>query len=152
TNFMHVNRSTLLASLREKYGKETAAFQNSLDTPATRDDQIVTMFWLIDERGQRATAPRSAGLLSLCGPSAPQGAAPNDELFHGTGGYNSSQLSDPWLRSSCIGTIITIQPHQDPQIIELMMATVVDTPLYVRSAGATAVWWKAAAERARQLE
>jgi hypothetical protein len=40
TNFMHVNRATLLASLREKYGKETIAFANGIDYPAKNDREI----------------------------------------------------------------------------------------------------------------
>jgi hypothetical protein len=153
TNYMHVNRGTLLASLREKYGKETAAFQNSLDAPATNDTQIQTMFWLMDESGRRVPAPRAAGSLSLCGFTAPRGAAPDEPLFHGEPS-GDSQLSDPWVRSSCVGTIVNIQAWQgrDPQIIELMYVTVVDFPLYLRSASATAAWWKAAAEKARQQD
>ena len=152
TNAMHVNRATLLASLREKYGKETLALQNG-GAPAANDGQIYTLYWLIDERGQRAAPPRPLTSLQSCEISFPRGASPDMELFHGERTIDG-QLQDPWARSSCIGTIVNIQAWEgrDPQIIELMYATVVDIPLYLRSGAATGAWWKAAAERARQQE
>ena len=62
-----VNRTTMLASLREKYGKETVAFASPNDmTPTTDDRQIQTMYWLFDEQGRPAPAPRALRDLTEC--------------------------------------------------------------------------------------
>lgn len=52
----HANRTTVLAALREKYGKETVAFASPNDpTPTTDDRQILSMLLVV----RRARAPRA---------------------------------------------------------------------------------------------
>ena len=153
-NRIHVNRATLLASLREKYGKESIAFSLNIDYPAKNDKEIQLMYWLIDERGAHVAAPRSAKTLSDCGFYAPQqGVKPDPQLFRGEASTDAV-FQDKWNSTSCIGTIVNIQADQgrDPDIIESMYATVVDVPLYLRSTSATAAAWKAAADKARQQD
>jgi hypothetical protein len=152
TNMLHVNRATLLASLREKYGKESIAFvgNGNLDSPTTNDNQIGLLYWLIDEHGKHVAAPPNPRVaMANCSWKAPQGAPMDNELFHGERTLDPV-FQDAWAASSCIGTIVNIQPFNDPQIIELMYATVQDVPLYLRSAAATGTWWKAAANKSRQ--
>jgi hypothetical protein len=51
-----IPKKTLLASLREKYGKETRALQ--LQGRATTDDaQVTSLLWLMDEQGRPAPPP-----------------------------------------------------------------------------------------------
>ena len=150
-NRMHVNRATLLASLREKYGKESIAFSGAIDSPAKNDKDDQLMYWLIDERGAHLAAPRSAQTLASCGWYPPQnGVKPDPQLFRGEPSTDAV-FQDKWNSTSCVGTIINISADgRDPDIIEGMFATVVDIPLYLRSTAATAKAWKAAADKAHQ--
>lgn len=63
-----IPKKTLLASVREKYGKESRATYGS---PTTTDEsQIVSLLWLMDEQGRPATLPPRVGVtdpLSSCG-------------------------------------------------------------------------------------
>jgi hypothetical protein len=48
----NVNRSVLLAALRQKYGKESLAIDNDTRRAATSDKGIVEMYWVMDEQGR----------------------------------------------------------------------------------------------------
>jgi hypothetical protein len=48
----NVNRSVLLAALRQKYGKESLAIDNDTRRAATNDKGIVDMYWAMDEQGR----------------------------------------------------------------------------------------------------
>ena len=148
TNFMHINRTTLLSSLREKYGKESVALAPGW-VPARNDTDIVGMFWLIDERGQRVAAPKDLSLLAGCQLTTPQPMTWDDQALS-TGKHSSF---DAWVSSSCVGTSAVITYNdRDPQIVELMLVGSVDVPLYLRTATATAASWKAAQDKARQQD
>jgi hypothetical protein len=151
TNFMHVNRNTLIAALREKYGKETVAFEAAIgDAEVTTDaTKITDMVWLIDERGTPVAPPRSMRTLAIVGQAlGPQPVNSDEQLFHGEPTINPF-LQDPWVQSSGVATVVKFT-RGDAQIIEAMLATTFDVPLYLRSASATAAWWRAAADKARQ--
>ena len=51
-----IPKTTLLASLREKYGKETLTNVNQ-NKPPTDDSQIQNLLWLFDEQGRPAPLP-----------------------------------------------------------------------------------------------
>ena len=61
-----IPKTTLLASLREKYGKETLANYNQ-NKPATDDSQIQNLLWLFDEQGRPAPLPPKSTLNSCMG-------------------------------------------------------------------------------------
>jgi hypothetical protein len=51
----NVNRSVILAALRQKYGKETVAISRDAGKPTTDDEEIVAMYWDMDEQGHVAS-------------------------------------------------------------------------------------------------
>jgi hypothetical protein len=53
-----IPKTTLLASLREKYGKETRAMIGS--KPTTDESHITNLLWLMDEQGRQATPSPSS--------------------------------------------------------------------------------------------
>lgn len=55
-----IPKTTLLASLREKYGKETLT-NVPQGKPATDDSKIQNLLWLFDEQGRPAPLPSSSG-------------------------------------------------------------------------------------------
>jgi hypothetical protein len=58
-----IPKTTLLASLREKYGKETLTNYNQ-NKPATDDSQIQNLLWLFDEQGRPAPLPSKTQLIT----------------------------------------------------------------------------------------
>src|SRR5262245_1134953 len=55
-----IPKTTLLASLREKYGKESLTNVN-MGKPAADDSKIQNLLWLFDEQGHPAPLPTSIG-------------------------------------------------------------------------------------------
>ena len=106
TRTVHVaqpmNRGTLLASLRQKYGKETYA--TGLSGPVvTRDADIYNIYWMYDEHGSRVPLPN---------PSFPQpgcyGGNPN--TAPGTGGDPQGFVpTSAWRASSYVGVHALLQ-------------------------------------------
>src|SRR5437773_2992386 len=67
-----IPKTTLLASLREKYGKESQAMDQS-GRATTDEKQIVSLLWLMDERGRPSALPPSSIVASpyrTCGGGA----------------------------------------------------------------------------------
>jgi hypothetical protein len=155
TNMMHINRATLIASLREKYGKESIAFADAVEQASisTDDRRITWMVWLYDESGKRVAPPREARSLQQCTGFVGPRPIFDQELLQ-TGDAGRAQYTDPWLTSSCVAAVVNFTPWQgrDPQIIEVMMSGVIDMPLYLRSAKNTAGWYQAGVEQLRQQE
>lgn len=61
-----IAKGTLLASLREKYGKETMSNVRQ-NKPARDDYEIVELLWLFDEQGRPAALPTGPGpIYHLC--------------------------------------------------------------------------------------
>ena len=150
----HLNRTTVLASLREKYGKETVAFsQVNVATSATTDDrQIMTMYWLFDEMGRPAPAPRALSDLLECPFGSFQPTTPDFLLWETMPG-NQPRVTNAWATSSCIGVAVSFYYEPEPQpIIENIQIEAINIPLAVRTAKATTIWWKAAEERLRREE
>jgi hypothetical protein len=53
-----IAKATLLASMREKYGKETVAWIVT-GTPTTDDSKVTALVWLFDEQGRPGALPSS---------------------------------------------------------------------------------------------
>jgi len=56
-----VNRGTLLASLRQKYGKESYAITSGEPPLPKNDSEISQIYWLFDEQGKRLSGQRFYG-------------------------------------------------------------------------------------------
>jgi len=142
---MHINRVTLLAALRDKYGKETVAFAESSDgKPVTDDRRMADLIWLFDERGGRAPMPSSAATAENAvncmtrvanpGPMMPVDDVQLKSMFGG------------WC-ASVVGIHINIGSQE---IVENTFTEMLDVPLAVRTAHAAVVWQRDLAERLRK--
>jgi hypothetical protein len=141
TRRMHINRTTLLAALREKYGKETAsALENG--TPSNDESRIAQLFWLFDEQGGRLPNPppeafRGNGTLSDCMGTNPQPVMPIKE-------------SDLTPKSWC-GAFVGIQVSFGAQaIVENTDTEMRDNPLGIRTARTATAWQRKVAEKNRK--
>jgi hypothetical protein len=154
TRRMHINRDTLLAALRQKYGKETAALQTTgmASKPARNDSEIAELFWLYDERGGRVPWP-------------PETAFPNARvIWECSDGRQIRQLNDAqpstpmdeeqirkhqfagWC-GSLVAVHVAIEPFP---IVETAFTEMLDGPLALRTAHAFTVWQRGLAEKARK--
>lgn len=141
---MHINRGTLLAALREKYGKETAAYSGS--DPATNDATISELVWLYDEHGTRLAMPplsvfdNQAYRLFQC-------------VAAGTGEPEMPKDAD-WgkgLNDWCVHHLVVLTVRIDPlDIVENYSTTMKDLPLALRTSQAAAAWLRDVAQKQHQ--
>jgi hypothetical protein len=144
---MHINRVTLLNTLREKYGKETTAFTGG-GAKVAADPSIEHLFWLFDERGGRIPLPPAAAfpnqslwdcMYDLNGMGNPQPAMPVDD----------AELAKS-MRGWC-SSFVGVHIHIDAQeIVENTFTEMLDAPLAMRAAHAAKVWQRDLAERLRK--
>ncbi len=145
TRRMHINRTTLLAALREKYGKETATFRGG-GYPATKDSEISHLFWLFDESGGRVPNPPAAAfgnvgnlfqcMYDLNSMANPQPLMPVDDSFAKKG----------WC-SSFVGVHVMID---EAEIVEHTFTEMQDNLLATRTARAAAAWQRELADKNRK--
>ena len=146
TRKVNVNRATLLAALRQKYGKESlAAAEGGL--LVGDDASIGQLVWLFDEHGGRAPAPApqafGGGTAMACAsmngsyqPIMPR----NDEEAH------------TYFRDVCTSFVVLRISIGSTEIVTNTITEFFDAPLAVRTAHASEMWQRNAAERARQEE
>ena len=151
---IHTNRDTLLAALRQKYGKEAAALQTTgmNSQPARNDSEIAELFWLYDERGGRVPFP-------------PESAFPQSRtIWECSDGRQVAQLNDAQpvtpmddeqMRThqfaGVCGTLVVVHISIDPgPIVESAFTEMLDAPLALRTAHAFAVWQRGLIEKARK--
>jgi hypothetical protein len=150
-----IPKTTLLASLREKYGKETVANFNQ-NKPATDDSQIGNLLWLFDEQGRPAPLPskpqkdgpgsaNQATLMSCMGLQDSVELAAVEvyaNLFKGKNPQN-----DDWCYSSYNAVFVgAVQSPDTPELYSQMRVVAVSLPLAMRAAEATSKWKKDIAE------
>jgi len=151
---MHINHTTLLAALREKYGKETVAYQpNIYDRPATDDRQIADLYWLFDETGSRVPLPKlpvtdqASGGVGTC-------------TGFGTGRLNPAPLMPrgditdiprqfPGWCENFVGVHVYISSEE---IVENTFTEMIDVPLAARTSRAADEWLRNLAEKLRKEE
>jgi Sec-independent protein translocase protein TatA len=145
----HVNRGTLLAALREKYGKETVAVSGAstgMDGDRTTDDRLITrMWWLYDEQGRRAPMP-GGGMQTLYFCRHTAGA---EESVAFAAAASNSQ-GGGWC-SSYAGLHVQFEGGTGP-IIENIRYDLIDVPLAIRSGKVTLDWKNAELAKLRQQE
>ena len=149
TQKLHTNRNTLLAALREKYGKETVAYSNGSRTPATNDAGITELYWLYDEQGNRVPLPPTSAfprtlLVSECGGGGGSGEPrmPTEDGF-------ADQTSSPWCEAHYVGLVVTIAVGD---IVEYTDTALTDLPLAVRTAHSAAAWLRDYANKRHQQD
>jgi len=141
-----VAHNVVVAALRQKYGKETYAGGPG-GTPVTDDSQILHMWWVFDEQGHLAP---QAKIIS----GSPFGCG----SFYSTDGswhtYQKVMLGqDTGLPTYCTSSYVGVEALLSNQpILEDINLNIVDLPLMVRSAKATAAWANGMDDKARQEE
>jgi hypothetical protein len=150
TRNVHVNRATLLAALREKYGKETIAY-NTSSRPETNDKLMLELYWLFDERGGRVPMPPLSALptsntLKEC--ISNQNQASHQPRMH----FDDTELTREFTGwcTSFVGVYVDLGSTED--IVDFTFTETVDIPLAFRTARASGAWLRDIAEKKRQEE
>jgi len=144
TRRLHANHANVLATLREKYGKESFAGLGN-GTITTDDRNIGMLFWIYDEHGSRAPMPAAQafglGDITFClgrginlnpGPKIPM-----------------DEVKDPNWCASFVGVVAQIDPFE---IVENAIVAVMDMRLANRTANAFVAWKRDADDKARAAE
>ena len=144
TRHLHANHANVLATLREKYGKESFAGLGN-GTITTDDRNIGMLFWIYDEQGKRGPMP------------AAQAFGSNDITFCLGRGINLNpgpkipmdEVKDPNWCASFVGVVAQIDPFE---IVENTTVAVMDMRLANRTANAFVAWKRDADAKARAAE
>jgi hypothetical protein len=122
-----IAKATLLASLREKYGKETVAWIVR-GTPTTDDSKVTELVWLFDEQGRPGALPSSMRIencsvnSNLAASSLPALAVRN------------------WCHISFIAVLAQFSTSMTPELYDQMVVTMVNLPFGLRAGDATVKW------------
>lgn len=152
TLHMHINRATLLAALRQKYGKETTAYVGADPRPSTDDARITELVWLYDERGTRVPMPPSTAFPRL---------GNIQECIQQSGVPASSGMGEPimpkdedweknfnaWCSNHLVYLMVTLSVGD---IVEYTITTMQDVPLAVRTSHTAAAWLRDVAKKQHQ--
>jgi hypothetical protein len=140
-----IRRETLLAALRQKYGKETGNCCY-LAGPAQEDSQITALWWTFDERGRRVPSPpiESHQRSTPCGAGDERAGPPSSTFLNW---WRSPESEPPFTGSNagCVGVSATLSTGDDPGIVVAYSVNVVDTALAMRNSNATRMHTAAAA-------
>lgn len=150
--YQPVNRATLLAALREKYGKEMVATMGGggNNAVATNDRSIVELHWLFDEQGRRvspagARGPEDGYNFNRCRTNL---LSPGQHL-------DERSVKEIESMPHCIayvGVYANIDRGTDAEIITSFRLEMVNIPLFLRASKATLAWRAAEMEKLRQQE
>ena len=146
-----MNRGTLLASLREKYGKETYNVGNG-GSAAANDQDIAEMYWMYDERGKRIQPPNPSFGLTGGNSGCPWGTGENAPGQSGNPtGFNAWSA---WCASTYVGVHAQLSADsRDPaNFVAVFEMDAIDVPLAVRAQKATADWYQDIGQRQHQQE
>lgn len=134
-----IAKVTLLASLREKYGKETVAWIVT-GTPTTDDSKVTALVWLFDEQGRPGALPSSMRI-----ENCPTGS-------------NLAESSLPpyvvrnWCHTSFIAVMAQFSTSMTSELYDRMTVTMVNLPFGLRAGDATENWKKEIAEGAHKRD
>ena len=134
-------KKTLLASLREKYGKESRAIASNGKEATTDESQIVSLLWLMDEQGRPVSRPPLVGMtdpLSSCQASAEGNGA---MLVESPTPTTFASADYKWCLSNYTAVNAMLMAQYLPELYSNMMISVVSLP-YARRAGEATMKWK----------
>ena len=139
-----IPRATLLASLREKYGKETRALDIRGKTTAD-DSQVQALLWLMDEEGRPAKPPplSSSGVDPIT--SCPRRTDPQNIVESPLPTYGNKDIE--WCLSNY--TAVNVEMSQNaavPELYDQMSVMAVSLPFGARAGQATMKWKQEIAE------
>ena len=136
-----IPRKTLLASLREKYGKESRAMASNGKPTTTDESQIVSLLWLMDEQGRPVTLPPLVGMtdpLRSC-EGFEEGNA--DSLVESPPSMTFSGSDYKWCQSNYTALTVRFMDSELPELYSRMMIGMVSLP-FARRAGEATMKWK----------
>ena len=136
-----IPKKTLLASLREKYGKESRAIASNGKEATTDESQIVSLLWLMDEQGRPVSRPPLVGMtdpLSSCQASAEGNGA---MLVESPTPTTFASADYKWCLSNYTAVNAMLMAQYLPELYSNMMISVVSLP-YARRAGEATMKWK----------
>lgn len=150
TRRIHANHASVLAALRQKYGKESlAGHENGAIT--TDEQSIGQLLWVFDEHGGRPPmpAPQAFGSGSMIG--IPCGA------MVGSGGPLSDigpriPMEEPKSQDWCSSVVAIVVTIGAAEIVENTTTNMVDMKLAARTANAYLAWKRDADARARAAD
>jgi hypothetical protein len=151
-----LNRGTLLAALRQKYGKESYNTVGGGGPAATTDTDIGEMFWIYDEHGNRVPLPNPAFGQTGGASGCAYGFQYTDKLVApGQGGGEDQQIAGEkaWCASTYVGVHVLFPPSSgDPNLVGYYYIDVIDIPLAVRAQKATMDWYQNIGQKQHQDE
>ena len=153
-----IPKTTLLASLREKYGKESLTNVN-MGKPAADDSKIQNLLWLLDEQGRPAPLPTSTSayntMLNLAICTSGTGNAANLGLIEVYADlYKGQNPQNDWCYAHFTAVYATVTESVTPELYSQMLVQVVSMPLVLQASEATLKWKKdiAAGQHQQDLE
>ncbi len=148
-----IPKTTLLASLREKYGKETRT-NFSEKQPATDDSQIHHLLWLFDEQGRPAPLPSkpkkdgpdfaNQSTLTWCAGLGDSVQLAMIEVYADL--YKGKNSETEWCYSSYNAVVVSVTSSETPELYTQMRVAAVSLPLALHASEATSKWKKDLAE------
>lgn len=146
TQKLHTNRDTLLAALRQKYGKESFAWQGGdTRTAVTSDKQITGMLWLFDEQGNHVALPDSTVFTNRQTFEECTVIGTNEPVMRTDADF--ANKLNPWCAAHFVALIITFAPLD---IVEYTQTSMMDLPLAARTALAGDAWLRDYANKQHQ--
>jgi hypothetical protein len=156
-----IPKATLLASLREKYGKETVS-NLSQGKPAADDSKIESLLWLFDAEGRPAqlpSAPGGKGLdyqtslsLSGCANGTWEIHLGLIEVYADL--YKGNNPQNDWCYAHYTAVYALLSQSDPPELYGQMRMSVMSFPMALRASEATSKWKKdiAAGKHQQDLE
>lgn len=154
-----IPKTTLLAALREKYGKETLTNVQQ-GKPATDDNKIENLLWLFDEQGRPVPLPASSGsnaptlatTLTFSQCLAMDISLGLVEVY--AEHYKGQNPQNDWCYANFTGVYAVLSQSGVPELYSQMTITSISYPLALRASEATLKWKKdiAAGQHKQELE
>ena len=150
-----IPRGTLLAQLREKYGKETRAVAEGGVT-TTDDRQVRRLFWFLDEQGHSVKTPTPSGAdpSQVCEASGPWSGIVESPGWGGVGSpqYKFLNKDFVWSLSNCTAVYIDFSVGAMPELYQSMAIYIHSLPMGARAGEATLKWKQEIAEGQHKQE
>jgi hypothetical protein len=148
----HVDHDTLIAALRQKYGKETFNGHAALAAQPVSDSQILVMEWAFDEQGNPVSGATLAnGAVDGCvlGGAAREGANLTGAKFYDSAPTAGAQA----VKGACASLVLVgVQLVEATDIVETFYTSAADLGLVNREAKATYASKQAQAAQKQQQD
>jgi len=148
-----IPKTALLASLREKYGKETLS-NLAQGKPAADDSKIESLVWLFDEQGHPTPLPSSSGgkapdfqtilSLSSCANGSWDTYLGLIEVYADL--YKGKNPQNDWCYVHYTAVFALVTQSDPPELYGQMRMSVMSFPLALAASEATLKWKKDIAE------